>query len=86
MLPCPAQFVQVVLQDAKDAPDLTPRESIVLPEIRRSGRTAQVEDRLATAPYRAGAFRAYWNRGELNMKTILISIAARSNACSINDA
>ena len=57
MLPCPAQFVQVVRQDAKDVPDLTPRESVVLPEIRRSGRTVQMEDRLATAPGRVDVGR-----------------------------
>jgi len=50
LLPCPAQFVQVVRQDAEDVSDLAPRESIVLPEVRRTGRTVQMEDRLATAP------------------------------------
>ena len=50
LLPCPAQFFRAVRQDAKDVPDLTPRESIVFPEIRRSGWTVQMEDRLATTP------------------------------------
>jgi hypothetical protein len=39
-------------------PDLTPRESIVLPEFYRSGRTVQIEDRLATAPNRVDVGRS----------------------------
>ena len=57
LLPCSAQFVQVVRQDAKSVPDLTPRESVVLPEIRRPGRTVQMEDRLATASDRVDVGR-----------------------------
>jgi hypothetical protein len=57
LLPCPAQFVQVVHQDAWYAPDLTPLESVVLPEIYRSGRTVQIEYRFATRPNRVDVGR-----------------------------
>jgi hypothetical protein len=58
LLPCPAQFVHVVRQDAEDVPDVTPRKSVVLPEIRRSGWAVQMEDRLATTPGRVDVGRS----------------------------
>src|SRR5712692_9754350 len=50
LLPCSAQLVQMLRQDARYAPDLAPREPIVLSEFYRSRRTVQTENSLATVP------------------------------------
>jgi hypothetical protein len=57
LLPCPAQFVQPFRQDAKEAPDLSPREPIVFPEFYGSGQTVQIKHRLATTPNRVDVRR-----------------------------
>jgi len=50
LLPCSAQLVQMLRQDARYVPDLSPREPIILSELRRSRRTIQTENSLATMP------------------------------------
>ena len=58
LLPCPAQFFQVVRQDVQDVSDLTPGESIVLPELYRSGQTVQIKYRFAARPKRVDVGRS----------------------------
>jgi hypothetical protein len=49
-LPLGTQPIQVIHQPARDALDLTPRESVILPQLHRTCRTVQIEYRLTASP------------------------------------